>query len=98
MLVETDVPDAAIMRVRDTLDGVFRSLKEVRDASAQQAHAVRQSGRDLVRADLAMMRPLLFDRLGMLIAGIGFIAAPGLLADAPWYLEWWQVGPSNTPV
>ncbi|MCW2917307.1 MAG: hypothetical protein JWN52_5375 [Actinomycetia bacterium] len=98
MLAETDIADAAIVRVRDTLDGVFRSLKEVRDASARQAHAVRQSGRDLVRADLAMMRPLLFDRLGMLIAGIGFIAAPGLLADAPWYLEWWQVGPSNTPV
>jgi hypothetical protein len=98
MLTEPDVTDLALARVRDTLDDVFRALHEVRDASAAQADAVRLLGRDLARADLAMMRPLLFDRLGMPIAGIGFIAAPGLLADAPWYLEWWQVGPSDAPV
>ncbi|GAA4189790.1 hypothetical protein [Microbispora amethystogenes] len=56
-----------------------------------------------VAGDLAALRPLLWARLRgshlpALIAGIGFIAAPGLLADAPWYLEWWQENPSGGPV
>ncbi|MGI8332857.1 cache domain-containing protein [Actinomadura scrupuli] len=98
MLTEPEAIDAAVVRVRDTMDDVFCALNEVREASARQAGAVRDLGRDLVRADLALLRPLLFGRLGMVIAGIGFIAAPGLLADAAWYLEWWQAGPAGAPV
>ncbi|MFF3664815.1 cache domain-containing protein [Microtetraspora malaysiensis] len=89
---------AALARVRDTAEEVFAALADVRAATAGRARSVRRGGRGLVSSDLAALRPLLFGRLGAIIAGIGFIAAPGLLADAPWYLEWWQESPSGAPV
>ncbi|WP_405393231.1 hypothetical protein [Microbispora hainanensis] len=101
---------AAVARVREAAEGVFEALREVRDAAV--ACALPAGGtRRPVAADLAALRPLLWARLRggalsahmpahlpALIAGIGFIAAPGLLADAPWYLEWWQENPSGDPV
>ncbi|WP_433255790.1 cache domain-containing protein [Streptosporangium sp. CA-135522] len=83
---------AAVGDIVDIVDGVFARLHRVRDA------AVRAVGPAPVSADLAALRPVLFPLLGGLISGIGFIAAPGLLADAPWYLEWWQEGASGEPV
>ncbi|MFC4051332.1 cache domain-containing protein [Actinomadura syzygii] len=88
---------AAAARVRATLDGVFEAVAQVRDAAGRRLDDVRRTGRDPVRADLAALRPLLFARLGPLICGLGFIAAPELLADAAWYLEWWQTGPAGRP-
>jgi hypothetical protein len=32
-----------------------------------------------------------------LIMGTGVVIAPGLLADAPMWLEWWRAGPGETP-
>lgn len=105
--VHADTPmdssvDAARAKVGEAAEEVFAALREVRDATARAVLAVRQAGRAPVTADLAVLRPLLWSRLdpalGALIAGIGFIAAPGLLADAPWYLEWWQENPSGRPV
>ncbi|MBO3745382.1 hypothetical protein J5X84_04820 [Streptosporangiaceae bacterium NEAU-GS5] len=87
----------ALSRVHDVTEEVFAAIREVRDATV----AALAPERPLV-ADLAALRPLLWSRLttgplAALIAGIGFIAAPGLLADAPWYLEWWQQHPSGQP-
>jgi hypothetical protein len=45
--------------------------------------------RDLVHATLAR-RPLL--------AGAGMVFAPGVLADAPRWLEWWRSAPAGAPV
>ncbi|GII54000.1 hypothetical protein Pth03_23890 [Planotetraspora thailandica] len=97
-----DLPHTAgvLTLVGDMVGGVFASLREVRDATAR---CVAPRGRRTVTADLAVLRPLLWGRLtgggvAALIAGIGFIAAPGLLADAPWYLEWWQENPGGDPV
>ncbi|AQZ65422.1 unnamed protein product [[Actinomadura] parvosata subsp. kistnae] len=84
----------AVSRIGETVRGVFTVLDEVRARTA----ALARARRPLTRGDLAALRPLLFRHLGGLIAGIGFIAAPGLLADAPWYLEWWQDDPSGPPV
>ncbi len=45
------------------------------------------------RADLAIeehSRALIAGGGGR-VAGAGFVAAPGVLADAPYWLEWWQV-------
>lgn len=92
----------AAARVREAAEGVFEALREVRDATIA---CLRTSAGRPVKGDLAALRPLLWARLRgvpahlpALIAGIGFIAAPGLLADAPWYLEWWQENPSGEPV
>ncbi|MFB9889823.1 cache domain-containing protein [Planobispora takensis] len=78
--------------VAGIVEGVFEELHRVREA------VVRIMGPEPVSGDLAALRPLLLPRLGGLISGIGFIAEPGLLADAPWFLEWWQEGPSGEPV
>src|SRR3954469_6754367 len=86
-----------LSRVRDVTEDVFTALREVRDATVACL-----SAEPPMAAALAALRPLLCSRLTAgplpaLIAGIGFIAAPGLLADAPWYLEWWQENPSGQP-
>lgn len=49
------------------------------------------------RTDLADVQPLVVELLGereVLAHGGGFVAAPDLLADAPWWLEWfaWDAG------
>src|ERR1044071_9618029 len=91
-----------LSRVRDVTEEVFTALREVRDATVAclRPEGPERPGRPghPVAADLATLRPLLWSHLtggplSALIAGIGFIAAPGLLADAPWYLEWWQENP-----
>ncbi|MEV4177739.1 hypothetical protein [Nonomuraea sp. NPDC049709] len=88
----------AVACVRAAVEGVFAALDDVRERTAVLIADRRRAGRPLGRADLATLRPALFRRLGGLVAGIGFIAAPGLLADAPWWLEWWQDDPSGRPV
>ncbi|MGW0807319.1 cache domain-containing protein [Nonomuraea sp. NPDC002799] len=89
-----EAADLAVTRIRDALESVFTLLYDVRDRTA----ALAAGRRTLATADLAALRPALFGHLGGLVAGIGFIAAPGLLADAPWYLEWWQDDPPGGPV
>ncbi|MEO3787287.1 cache domain-containing protein [Actinocorallia sp. B10E7] len=81
-------------RIQALADHVFGTLDEVRDATARLA-ATTDGG--LRSTDLARLRPLLFERLGPLIAGLGFIALPGLLPDSAWYLEWWQYDPDGPP-
>ncbi|WP_131740170.1 cache domain-containing protein [Actinomadura roseirufa] len=97
MSSETPAAGAAA-HVRATLDGVFATVARVREASARHLGAARAQGRPPVRADLTALRPLLHDHLGPLVSGLGFIAAPGLLADAAWHMEWWQTGPAGDPV
>lgn len=81
-------------RVEALADQVFDTLDEVRDATVRLAAAADGGLRS---TDLARLRPLLFERLGPLIVGLGFIALPGLLPDSPWYLEWWQYDPEGAP-
>ncbi|WP_067794338.1 cache domain-containing protein [Actinomadura formosensis] len=97
MPAEPPAVGAAAAHVRATLDYVFATVARVRDATARCLEDVHRTGRAPVRADLAPLRPLLSARLGPLICGLGFIAAPQLLADAAWYMEWWQAGPGGRP-
>lgn len=50
------------------------------------------AGDPLRRADVATLRPAILALLaehGELVTGAGVVTAPGLLADAPRWLEWW---------
>ncbi|WP_141577169.1 hypothetical protein [Actinomadura sp. WMMA1423] len=97
MPAEPPAVGAAAAHVRATLDGVFTTVAQVRDAAQRCLEDVRRAGRAPARDDLAGLRPLLHARLGPLVCGLGFIAAPRLLADAAWYMEWWQTGPAGRP-
>jgi hypothetical protein len=52
------------------------------------------------REELEALRPSIFSMLGAhaeLVTGAGVITAPGLLADAPRWLEWWWTGERGVP-
>ena len=93
-------PAGAAGKIADLMNGVFASLAEtVVTFRELSAHATTQ-GRRLRRSDLNALRPVLFRHLQRhqdLIMGTGVVVAPGLLADAPMWLEWWRAGPSDTP-
>jgi hypothetical protein len=64
-------------------------------AFAAIGDAARAECRALCRADLEALVPQLRETLQALPAGVdgtGVVAAPGLLADAPLWLEWWRRG------
>lgn len=90
--------EAVARRVRDTLEGVFAAVAATRDDTAALLTAAATAGRGPASADLAALRPGLHGRLAAqdLVSGAGFVAAPGLLADVPAWLEWWQRGPEGT--
>jgi DNA-binding FadR family transcriptional regulator len=58
-------------------------------------------GRDSIgRDDLSALRPAIFRALAEhrgLAAGAGVITAPGVLGDAPLWLEWWWITAADTP-
>ncbi|HWM36356.1 MAG TPA: cache domain-containing protein [Streptomyces sp.] len=80
--------------VRDTLESVFDTVAETRKDTAALLAPLTAEGRQPTTADLAALRPGLHERLSRPgpVSGVGFVAAPGLLADAPVWLEWWQSG------
>lgn len=91
-VVDRAVTDA-VTQVSDMLETVFAAVEEIRGRSQELVARIGGRGRRPVSADLAGLRPLLRARLARdrgLVSGAGFVAAPGLLADVPAWLEWWQ--------
>ncbi len=85
--------EAVLDVVHETLGDVFIDVADVRSAvlrlPAAPPRAALGPVRDLVHATLAR-RPLL--------AGAGMVFAPGVVADAPRWLEWWRSAPPGAPV
>lgn len=80
------------------LDAVFESLHELRAAVAAVQGGAKEAGRQPTRKDLVSLRPLIRRQLGRhdaLLAGIGILARPDLLEDAPMFVEWWCAGPTE---
>jgi hypothetical protein len=76
-------------RIHATLQPLAQSFADLTDAAAAPG-----------REDLAALRPLIHQVLGRhsgMFAGAGVITAPGLLAAAPYWLEWWFPRPGGTP-
>jgi hypothetical protein len=96
---DTDPAEAAA-KLADLLNGLFSSLDEIVVAFRGLLENANASGRRLRRSDLSALRPVLIRHLQQhqhLIMGTGVVLAPGLLADAPMWLEWWRSSPGDAP-
>ncbi|MET7287109.1 hypothetical protein [Streptomyces sp. NPDC005573] len=92
--LDTDTGTWVAARVGGALEAVFETVAATRADTAALLARVTAGGRRPTSADLAALRPGLHLRLTRqeLVSGVGFVAAPGLLADVPAWLEWWQSG------
>ncbi|MGW5370129.1 cache domain-containing protein [Streptomyces sp. NPDC004009] len=90
--LDTDVATWVASQVGGALESVFDAVAATRADTADLLARVSARGRRPASADLAALRPGLHRRLTgqELVSGAGFVAAPGLLADVPAWLEWWQ--------
>ena len=89
-------PAAVASVVRRTLEEVFDDVAALR----RDVEAVFAGGASVGRDDLAELYPTLTAPLrtpGGPAKGAGFVAAPRVLADAPWWLEWWVREPTGEP-
>jgi hypothetical protein len=71
---------------------VERIFQDVRDTAAafEASFAARPGGYALT--DIASLRPRIratLDAFGDMVVGTGIVAAPGVVGDAPYWLEWW---------
>ena len=85
--------DRAAPGVEATLRAVFEGIAELRELAAGVHARARAAGRAPTTDDLAAIRPTVLRQLDAddgLRAGTGVIAAPGVLGDAPRWLEWWR--------
>jgi hypothetical protein len=88
------------MTVASVSSSLTEIVAELEGFVAQTAGAVRRLAdtaedslrtEPLRRADLDVIEPLVAEILGdsdVTVHGAGFVAAPGLLSDAQWWLEW----------
>ncbi|WP_353808008.1 PDC sensor domain-containing protein [Agromyces sp. SYSU T00194] len=87
--------DAAAARIAATVDDLFALIGSWRDAvAAHVADRVTPLAGD-VDAVVERFATAALSDPDSLVTGAGFVAAPGLLADAPWHLAWW-LGDANT--
>ncbi len=95
------VPGQALAaEIGDLVEGVFATVARLHDAVQPLFTGVPVAGRPAV-ADLAVLADLVGDVLrdpAGLVVGAGYVAAPGVLADAPYWLQWWTVqAPGGQP-
>jgi len=86
----------SLERLFEVLEDLGRKLTDLAGAASSLPAA---SG-SLHHDDLAKLRPAIFDLLAShrdLASGAGVITAPGALADAPLWLEWWWTNPAGSP-
>jgi hypothetical protein len=78
------------------VEGVFAAVAALRDAVRQVLGRGPAATADLAVLD-APVQALLRDP-GGLVVGAGYVAAPAVLDDAPYWLQWWTVdAPGGAP-
>lgn len=79
--------------VLDLIEDIFGAITPIHDAAVEGYRAAHQRGEPLSGRDITALREPICDLLrrpDAAVVGLGFIAAPGSLADEPLRLEWWQ--------
>jgi hypothetical protein len=87
-------------RAAEVLDLVHAALEDAFVDVADVRSVVRSLPDPPKRADLLPLRDRIHATLAgrPLLAGCGMVFAPGVLVDAPRWLEWWQNPPAGAPV
>lgn len=83
---------ALLAGITERVGRVFSHVEDIGVAAQSVFAAARAAGRELRRADFAVLRPLVADVLreqAGLAAGAGVVLAPDVVADAPRCIEWW---------
>ncbi|RSM83053.1 hypothetical protein DL991_04300 [Amycolatopsis sp. WAC 01375] len=83
-----DTPSAGsevVEQVSTLVEDVFGRLKPV----LAGAEGLLAASADATAGDLTRLRPQVFDVLGGLVVGAGFISAPNALTDQEFAFEWW---------
>ncbi|WP_410663170.1 cache domain-containing protein [Amycolatopsis sp. lyj-84] len=83
-----DTPSAGsevVEQVSALVEDVFGRLKPVLSG----AEGLLAASADATADDLTRLRPQVFDVLGGLVVGAGFISAPNALADQEFGFDWW---------
>jgi hypothetical protein len=81
-----------LAQVSRPVERVFASVEALRDEMLLVDAETAATGRELQRRDLIALRPAvaaLLARHAGFVAGAGVVLAPGVLADAPMWIDWW---------
>jgi hypothetical protein len=92
------VAQQAATVIEAVAERVFHSVAAVRNIVLESHRAARERGDPMRDHDITAMRgPLvhLLRRQREIAVGLGVIVSPGLLADRPLRLEWWQSEPDR---
>ncbi|RSN50381.1 hypothetical protein DMC64_06850 [Amycolatopsis sp. WAC 04197] len=92
-----DTPSAGsevVEQVSALVEDVFGRLKPV----LAGAEGLLAASADATAEDLTRLRPQVFEVLGGLVVGAGFISAPNALADQEFGFEWWTETGDAEPV
>jgi hypothetical protein len=95
--VTTPASERAWTSLADDIERILRSLRDTA-AAFEASFAARPDPYTL--GDIASLRPRIretLDGFKDLAIGTGIVAAPGLLRDAPYWLEWWWRPGDGTP-
>jgi DNA-binding FadR family transcriptional regulator len=86
--------DRALGHVRAALEDVFGHVSQVAGALTEEQRSCRRAGEQLTAERLSRLRDVMQRQLAELpsAAGVGVVAAPGLVAGHERHLEWWQRG------
>jgi hypothetical protein len=94
--VETSTGEQALRQINSAVEKLFASLGPVAAGFGRVAGISGQ----VVREDLIDVRGAISDVLAVhagIVAGCGVIPSPGLLADAPYWMEWFWAVPDREP-
>lgn len=87
----------AATAVESLLRDTFTGIETLRSLTVDVHRRAVAQGRAPTTGDLSTIRPTVLDHLAThaRLAGTGVIAAPGMLADQPRWLEWWRRPPRS---
>jgi hypothetical protein len=87
--------------IATTMAEVYDDLDGLAEAAAVSYAVATEADEPWTTSQLAGLRPTIhaiLARHGGFVTGAGVIAAPAVLDDAAYFLEWWQLGPRDRPI